>query len=112
MPPDKYPWQELFTSPQALIFSLIPPFQNLGLPPPPPQQGGLTLYTDCPGPILESKGMHAFFRKGAKKSAKRAEIWAKMYKISKYFVKRQPHACKYHMHETARICHIKNARNP
>ena len=39
-PPDKYPWQELFKSPQALIFSLIPPFQNLGLPPSPSRKGG------------------------------------------------------------------------
>ena len=30
-PPDKYPWQKLFKSPQALIFFWSPPFQNLGL---------------------------------------------------------------------------------
>ena len=29
--PGKYPWQELFKTPQALIFFGIPPFQNLGL---------------------------------------------------------------------------------
>ena len=52
------------------------------------------------GPIIESKGMLAFFWK----RAKYLKIWAKLYKISKYFVKRQPHVCDYHMHETARIC--------
>ena len=48
-------------------------------------------------PILESKGMRAIFqkkkkikkgKKNVKKAQKRAEylkIWAKMYKISKYF---------------------------
>ena len=38
-PPGKYLWQELFKSPQALIFFLIhPPFQNLGLKVVPPAE--------------------------------------------------------------------------
>ena len=63
------------------------------------------------GPILESKGMRAIFQKKGKKMAKRAKylkIWAKMYKIWKYFEKGQPHACDYRMHETARICPATN----
>ena len=46
-----------------------------------------------------------FFRKiGKKKRAKYLKIWAKMYKIWKYFEKGQPHVCNYCMHETAKIC--------
>ena len=59
------------------------------------------------GSIVESKGMHAIFQKKGKKEQKRAKylkIWAKKYKIWKYFEKGKPHACDYHMHETARIC--------
>ena len=32
------------------------------------------------------------------------KIWAKMYKIRKYFEKGQPHACDNRMHGTARRC--------
>ena len=48
-----------------------------------------------------------FFRKRAKKeqiSTKYLKIWAKMYKIWKYFEKLQTHGCNSRMHETARIC--------
>ena len=38
-PPGKYPWQELIEFTQALIFFLIPPFQNLGLKVVPQQKG-------------------------------------------------------------------------
>ena len=42
------------------------------------------------GPHLESKGMRAIFQEKGKKGPKKSkifEIWAKMYKISKYFEK-------------------------
>ena len=48
-----------------------------------------------------------FSEKGQKKGqnkTKYLKIWAKMYKIWKYFEKGQPHVCDYRMHETARIC--------
>ena len=38
-PPGKYPWQELIEFTQALIFFLIPPFQNLGLKVVPQEKG-------------------------------------------------------------------------
>ena len=47
------------------------------------------------GPILESKGMRAIFQKKGKKRAKYLKIWAKMYKIWKYFEKGQVIACDY-----------------
>ena len=43
------------------------------------------------------------FRKRAK-GANYLKIWAKMYKIWKYFEKGQPYACNYCIHETDRIC--------
>ena len=53
----------------------------------------------CAGPILESKGMHAIFKKTGKKKffkmAKYLEIWAKMYNIWKYFEKGLVIACDY-----------------
>ena len=55
--------------------------------------------------ICETKSVH--IKSGPKKRAKRAKhlkIWAKIYKIWKYFEKRKPHVCDYRMHETARIC--------
>ena len=52
------------------------------------------------GPILESKGMREIFQK----RAKYIKIWAKMFKIWKYFEIGQPHSCEYCIHETARIC--------
>ena len=64
------------------------------------------MFTLKAGPILESKGMRAIFHEKGKKGQKRAKylkIWAKMYKIWKYFEKGQPHACDYRMHEAARI---------
>ena len=54
------------------------------------------------GPIVESRGLHAIFQK----RAKYLKIWAKMYKIWKYFENRQSHVCNYHMHETAGISWI------
>ena len=49
--------------------------------------------------------MHEIFQKNRqKKRAKYLKIWAKMYKIWKYFEKGQPHVCNYCMHETAKIC--------
>ena len=60
------------------------------------------------GPILEKKYACDFSEKGPKergqKMTKYLKIWAKMYRTSKYFEKRQLHACNYCMHETARIC--------
>ena len=56
--------------------------------------------------------MHAIFQKKGKKRAKYLKIWAKMYKIWKYFEKGQPHACDYHMHETARICPVGQSPSP
>ena len=57
------------------------------------------------GPILVSKGMRAIYQKKGKKqhkkvwkgekSAKYLKIWAKMYKIRKYFVKEHVIACGY-----------------
>ena len=44
-----------------------------------------------------------FSEKGGKRP-KYLKICTKMYKIWKYLKKGQPHACVYHMHETARIC--------
>ena len=51
--------------------------------------------------------MLAIFQKKNKKGQKRAKylkIWAKVYKIWKYFEKGYPHAHDYYMHETARMC--------
>ena len=45
-----------------------------------------------------------FFREKTKKGQKRPKylkIWAKMYKIWKYFEKGQFHECDYRMHETS-----------
>ena len=59
------------------------------------------------GAYSRKKG-HAcdFSEKGQKrqKRAKYLKIWAKMYKVQKYFEKGQPPACNYRMHDTARIC--------
>ena len=46
LPPGKYPWPELFMSPQALIFFWSLPFQNFGLKvvPTPQQKAGEGLY--------------------------------------------------------------------
>ena len=32
------------------------------------------------------------------------KLWAKMYKIRKYFEKGQPRVCNYRTHKAARIC--------
>ena len=60
------------------------------------------------GLFLKVKACIPFFRKSANKEKKRAKylkIWAKMYKIWKYFFEKgQPRACDYHMHETATTC--------
>ena len=53
-----------------------------------------------PRAILESKGMYAIFQKMSKKCLKRAKymkIWAKIYKIRKYFEKGQVVECNYQM---------------
>ena len=47
-----------FKSPQALIFSLIPPFSKFGTALPPAERGGLTLYTDCPELIVNKRKMY------------------------------------------------------
>ena len=57
-----------------------------------------------PGPILGSKGHACDFSEKEQKRAKYLKIWAKMYKIWKYFWKGHPHACDYRMHERTRIC--------
>ena len=41
------------------------------------------------GSVLESTGMRAIFQKKGEKKAKYLKIWAKMYKILKYFEKEQ-----------------------
>ena len=49
-------------------------------------------------PILENKDMHVIFQKKGKKNLKREKylkIWAKMYKILKYFEKGPVIACNY-----------------
>ena len=46
----------------------------------------VTPFSDIAGPILERKDMHAIFQKKGKR-AKYFKIWAKMYKIRKYFEK-------------------------
>ena len=51
------------------------------------------------GLFLEVRACIPFFRK----RAKYLEIWAKMYKIWKYFEKRQVIACNYCMQQTTRI---------
>ena len=43
-----------------------------------------------------------FLEKGQNR-VKYLKIWAKLFKIWKYFEKGQPHACDHRMHETARI---------
>ena len=49
--------------------------------------------------------MHACdFLEKEQKRAKCLKIWAKMYKIWKYFEKGQSRVCAYRMYETARIC--------
>ena len=57
-------------------------------------------------PYLKSHDKGLFLRKRGKrqKRTKYLKIWAKMYKIRKYFEKEQPHAWDYRTHETARIC--------
>ena len=73
----------------------------------PPSLSVDTQWVSLAGPVLESNGMCAIFQKKGKKGQKRAnyfKIWAKMYKIWKYFEKGHPFACDYRMHETARTC--------
>ena len=52
------------------------------------------------GPIPESKGMRAIFQK----KGKIFKNLGKNVQNLKIFEKRQPHACDYHMYETATIC--------
>ena len=52
-------------------------------------------------PISENKDMHVIFQKKGKKNLKRKKylkIWAKMYKVLKYFEKGPVIACNYCTH--------------